>query len=59
MEAMSPVFAAFGVIESDALNDLAGWLDERGEPKGDPSTWGSAAGGQAVRASGRSAGAEG
>jgi hypothetical protein len=59
MEDMSPVFAAFGVIEFDALNDLAGWLDERGEPRGDPSGWGSAVDGPAVRASARCAGAEG
>ncbi|MEA3063849.1 MAG: hypothetical protein QOJ27_277 [Sphingomonadales bacterium] len=59
MEAMSPVFAAFGVIESDALNDLAFWLDERGEARGEPSGWGGAPGDRTVRASGRSAGAEG
>ena len=32
MEAISPVFAAFGVIEFDALNDLANWLDGIAEP---------------------------
>ena len=32
MEAISPVYAALGVIEFDALNDLACWLDRRSEP---------------------------
>jgi hypothetical protein len=32
MEAVSPIFAALGVIEFDALNDLASWLDRRSEP---------------------------
>jgi hypothetical protein len=27
MDAISPVFAALGVLEPDALNDLARWLD--------------------------------
>ena len=27
MEAISPVFAALGIIEPDALDDLARWLD--------------------------------
>jgi hypothetical protein len=27
METLSPLFAALGVIEPDALNDLARWLD--------------------------------
>ena len=32
MEALSPVFAALGVVEFDALNDLASWLDGIVEP---------------------------
>ncbi len=32
MEAPSPVFAAFGALGFDALNDLAGWLDGRPDP---------------------------
>jgi|GEM_PF-6479778 len=32
MEAISPVSAAFGIIEFDAMNDLADWLDGRIEP---------------------------
>ena len=32
MEAISPVSAAFGLIEFDALNDLADWLDGRIDP---------------------------
>lgn len=32
MEAISPIYAALGVIEFDALNDLACWLDQRSEP---------------------------
>ncbi|HYE28023.1 MAG TPA: hypothetical protein VEA61_07300 [Allosphingosinicella sp.] len=27
MEAASPLFAALGVVEIDALDDLAGWFD--------------------------------
>ena len=32
MRAMSSISAAFGVVEFDALNDLADWLDGRIEP---------------------------
>ena len=32
MKAISSVSAAFGVVEFDALNDLADWLDGRIEP---------------------------
>ena len=32
MKAMSSISAAFGVVEFDALNDLADWLDGRIEP---------------------------
>ena len=32
METISPLFAALGVVEFDALNDLAHWLDGRIEP---------------------------
>jgi hypothetical protein len=33
MDPISPVYAALGFIEYDALNDLAGWLDGRAEPQ--------------------------
>jgi hypothetical protein len=32
MEATSPIFAALGFVEFDALNDLAHWLDGKAEP---------------------------
>jgi hypothetical protein len=32
MEMVSSVFEAFGIIEFDALNDLAGWLDGPAAP---------------------------
>jgi hypothetical protein len=53
MEAISPVFAALGVIEFDALNDLAFWLDGRSEPMGtsDKSGWFGRAGDEPLRAS--------
>ena len=42
MEATSPLFAALGILEPEALNDLARWLDghagpmRTGENGGDP-----------------------
>ncbi len=35
MDATSPIFAALGVFEFDALNDLAHWLDAFVEPAAD------------------------
>ena len=32
MEALSPVFAALGIVEFDVLNDLSRWLDGPVEP---------------------------
>jgi hypothetical protein len=32
MEMVSSVFEAFGIVEFDALNDLAGWLDGPAPP---------------------------
>jgi len=32
MKALSSISAAFGIIEFDALDDLADWLDGRSEP---------------------------
>lgn len=34
MEALSPVFAALGVVEFDVLNDLSDWLDGPVQPMG-------------------------
>jgi hypothetical protein len=58
MEALSPVFAALGVIEFDALNDLAYWLDRHVGPM-TTSEWPARAGDRAVRATGRPVGGEG
>ena len=59
MRAMSSISAAFGVIEFDALNDLADFLDGRVEPArtGNGVDWRNLAGGpaaaDAIRSSGR------
>jgi hypothetical protein len=54
MEAMSPIFAALGVSEFDALNELAGWLDGRVEPMATSETsgWYGLAGEEPARAAG-------
>jgi hypothetical protein len=55
MEATSPIFAALGVVEFDALNDLARWLDGLVEPvKGaGRSDWPCSSGDQAGASAGR------
>ena len=58
MDSISPVFAALGVIEFDALNDLSHWLDGPVEPGGaaEPSGWRS--GDKTMAAAARPAGRE-
>ena len=38
MEAISPVYAALGIVDFDALNDLAGWLDGSAGSAAEPLT---------------------
>ena len=60
MQTLSPVFAALGVIEFDALNDLACWLDGGAEPtrSAGQSGWPTPSGERAGRVAGRSSGRE-
>jgi hypothetical protein len=57
MQATSPVSAAFGIVEFDALNDLADWLDGRIEPvrTAYQAGWRNLAGEPAAPAAGRKA----
>ena len=61
MDALSPVFAAFGFIEHDALNDLACWLDGRDESEAGALNldWRGLSADPAIGAAGRPAGREG
>jgi hypothetical protein len=56
MEAISPLTAALGVVEHDALNDLARWLDGRFGPFGTAEQSDRRSGGSDLRASARPAG---
>ena len=56
MKAMSSISAAFGVVEFDALNDLADFLDGRVEPArtaGRRDLTGDRAGPDMIRSAGR------
>ena len=55
MEATSPIFAALGVVEFDALNDLAHWFDGLVDPMKNAATpdWPGASGDPAGRSAGR------
>ena len=59
MEALSPVFAALGVVEFDVLNDLSDWLDGPVTAPAETSLWPGPACGQAIVAAPRPAGREG
>jgi hypothetical protein len=61
MEALSPVFAALGIVEFDVLNDLSRWLDGPVEPlaAAPKSDWLSPAIDRFIVGAGRSAGLEG
>ncbi len=61
MDAMSPVFAALGIVEFDVLNDLSHWLDGPVQPMAaaEASAWLSPAGDRAILVAGQSAAREG
>jgi hypothetical protein len=59
MDVTSPIFAALGVAEFDAMNDLADWLDSGVEPAAGTGGHGSLSGDRAARAAARSVGLEG
>jgi hypothetical protein len=61
METLSPVFAALGVVEFDALDDLSHWLDGPVRPMAaaEATGWLSPAGDRSILVAGRSAGLEG
>jgi hypothetical protein len=61
MAAMSPVFAALGVVEFDVLNDLSHWLDGPVAPMAaaEKSEWLSPARDRAILVADQSAGREG